>query len=146
MARLGYLADTSVFAHLIDTDSRCESRLSRMHSSVKPLTSRTPPSPPSSSTPSPGGPARSSRTDHALQEAQAEPEGVNSGPHRVELLNSEHDLGTFSSGNDDLDTWLQRHGLAAQRVDSARTFDVPEHPRRLYRRMKDIRASLDDVS
>jgi predicted N-acetyltransferase YhbS len=40
----------------------------------------------------------------------------------LERLDAHHDVTTFSSGNEDLDTWLQRHALAAQRMDSARTF------------------------
>ena len=41
---------------------------------------------------------------------------------RVERLGPHHDLGTFQSGNADLDGWLRRHALAAQEMDSARTF------------------------
>lgn len=44
------------------------------------------------------------------------------GPPRVELLNDDHDLSGFACGNEDLDDWLQRHAVAAQRMDSARTF------------------------
>lgn len=40
----------------------------------------------------------------------------------LERLDADHDVTTFDSGNEDLDTWLQRHALAAQRMDSARTF------------------------
>ncbi|MDT5235057.1 MAG: hypothetical protein QOF47_1044 [Mycobacterium sp.] len=40
----------------------------------------------------------------------------------LERLDAHHDVSTFNSGNEDLDTWLQRHALAAQRMDSARTF------------------------
>jgi predicted N-acetyltransferase YhbS len=40
----------------------------------------------------------------------------------LERLDAHHDVTTFNSGNEDLDTWLQRHALAAQRTDSARTF------------------------
>jgi ribosomal protein S18 acetylase RimI-like enzyme len=40
----------------------------------------------------------------------------------LERLDAHHDVTTFNSGNEDLDTWLQRHALAAQRMDSARTF------------------------
>jgi len=39
----------------------------------------------------------------------------------LEHLDAHHDVTTFNSGNDGLDTWLQRHALAAQRMDSART-------------------------
>ena len=48
-----------------------------------------------------------------------------SGPSlRLERLASHHDLGSFDSGNDALDGWLRRHALAAQQMDSARTFVV----------------------
>ncbi len=43
-------------------------------------------------------------------------------PLRLERLGAHHDLSTFASGNDDLDAWLRRHALAAQEMDSARTF------------------------
>lgn len=44
-------------------------------------------------------------------------------PHlRLERIDAHHDLSTFQSGNDELDTWLRRHALAAQQMDSARTF------------------------
>lgn len=41
---------------------------------------------------------------------------------RLERIDAHHDLSTFESGNDELDTWLRRHALAAQQMDSARTF------------------------
>jgi GNAT superfamily N-acetyltransferase len=41
---------------------------------------------------------------------------------RLERLNADHDVSAFESGNEDLDSWLQRHALAAQQMDSARTF------------------------
>lgn len=41
---------------------------------------------------------------------------------RLEHIAAHHDLSTFESGNDELDTWLRRHALAAQQMDSARTF------------------------
>jgi GNAT superfamily N-acetyltransferase len=41
---------------------------------------------------------------------------------RLERLGAQHDLSIFASGNDDLDSWLRRHALAAQEMDSARTF------------------------
>jgi GNAT superfamily N-acetyltransferase len=41
---------------------------------------------------------------------------------RLERLDSQHDLATFDSGNEELDSWLSRHALAAQQMDSARTF------------------------
>jgi predicted N-acetyltransferase YhbS len=40
----------------------------------------------------------------------------------LERLDVHHDVTTFNSGNEGLGTWLQRHALAAQRMDSARTF------------------------
>jgi ribosomal protein S18 acetylase RimI-like enzyme len=40
----------------------------------------------------------------------------------LERLDERHDLSTFASGNDGLDGWLHRHAVAAQRMDSARTF------------------------
>ncbi len=41
---------------------------------------------------------------------------------RLEHLGPEHDLSGFESGNPELDGWLRRHALAAQQMDSARTF------------------------
>ena len=41
---------------------------------------------------------------------------------RLVRLGPEHDIATFASGHDDLDGWIRRHGLAAQDMDSARTF------------------------
>lgn len=41
---------------------------------------------------------------------------------RLERLAAHHDVGSFASGNAELDGWLQRHALAAQQMDSARTF------------------------
>ena len=40
----------------------------------------------------------------------------------LERLDAHHDVSTFSSGNQVLDGWLRRHALAAQHMDSARTF------------------------
>jgi predicted N-acetyltransferase YhbS len=40
----------------------------------------------------------------------------------LERLDAHHDVGTFDSGNEVLDAWLRRPALAAQRMDSARTF------------------------
>lgn len=40
----------------------------------------------------------------------------------LEHLGRHHDIATFTSGHDDLDSWLRRYGLAAQDMDSARTF------------------------
>ena len=40
----------------------------------------------------------------------------------LERLDAHHDVSTFDSGNEVLDGWLRRHALAAQRMDSARTF------------------------
>jgi predicted N-acetyltransferase YhbS len=41
---------------------------------------------------------------------------------RLERLGEHHDVSGFASGNGELDKWLQRHALAAQAMDSARTF------------------------
>jgi len=41
---------------------------------------------------------------------------------RLERLEAHHVLTEFDSGSDELDSWLQRHALAAQNMDSARTF------------------------
>lgn len=41
---------------------------------------------------------------------------------RLERLGAHHDLSEFASGNEELDSWLLRHALAAQQMDSARTF------------------------
>lgn len=41
---------------------------------------------------------------------------------RLERLEAHHDRASFRSGNDALDSWLDRHALAAQKMDSARTF------------------------
>lgn len=40
----------------------------------------------------------------------------------LERLGAHHDVGTFNSGDAVLDEWLHRHALAAQGMDSARTF------------------------
>jgi GNAT superfamily N-acetyltransferase len=46
-----------------------------------------------------------------------------SGPElRLERLSPTHNLNGFDSGNEILDTWLKRHALSAQAMDSARTF------------------------
>jgi GNAT superfamily N-acetyltransferase len=47
----------------------------------------------------------------------------------LERLDAEHDLSEFESGNAELDGWLQRHGLAAQLMDSARTFVLVKQDR-----------------
>lgn len=41
---------------------------------------------------------------------------------RLERLDTHHAVASFASGNAELDGWLQRHALAAQQMDSARTF------------------------
>jgi GNAT superfamily N-acetyltransferase len=41
---------------------------------------------------------------------------------RLEHLDAGHDLSEFDSGNEELDDWLRRHALAAQQMDTARTF------------------------
>ena len=43
---------------------------------------------------------------------------------RIERLGRGHDLSNFESGSEALDGWLRRHALAAQEMDSARTFVV----------------------
>jgi GNAT superfamily N-acetyltransferase len=43
---------------------------------------------------------------------------------RLERLSAEHDLAGFSCGVEALDDWLRRHALAAQKMDSARSFVV----------------------
>lgn len=40
----------------------------------------------------------------------------------LERLDAHHDVSSFDSGSEVLDGWLRRHALAAQRMDSARTF------------------------
>ncbi len=46
------------------------------------------------------------------------------GELRLERLGSDHEVVGFASGIEDLDNWLRRHALAAQDMDSARTFVV----------------------
>lgn len=41
---------------------------------------------------------------------------------RLARLEWHHQLDRFDSGNEVLDAWLARHGLAAQQMDTARTF------------------------
>lgn len=48
---------------------------------------------------------------------------------RLERLEALHDLSAFDSGNNELDDWLRRHGLAAQQMDSARTFILTKRGR-----------------
>jgi ribosomal protein S18 acetylase RimI-like enzyme len=48
---------------------------------------------------------------------------------RVKRLDADHDLGAFDSGNEELDGWLKRHALAAQQMDSARTFVLTSNDR-----------------
>jgi GNAT superfamily N-acetyltransferase len=43
---------------------------------------------------------------------------------RLERLSADHDVEGFASGVEDLDDWLRRHALAAQQMDSARSFVV----------------------
>lgn len=53
-----------------------------------------------------------------------------SGPRvRLERLDAHHDLSAFDSGTDDLHDWLRRHALAAQEMDSARTFLLTSNDR-----------------
>jgi len=47
---------------------------------------------------------------------------VNRSLLRLERLAAHHDVSSFDSGNAELDGWLRRHALAAQQMDSARTF------------------------
>jgi GNAT superfamily N-acetyltransferase len=49
------------------------------------------------------------------------------GPERrLERLGPQHVLDQFGSGNAELDNWLCRHAVAAQQMDSARTFVLVE--------------------
>lgn len=41
---------------------------------------------------------------------------------RLEHLGPHHDIAGFASGKEELDSWLHRHALGAQQMDSARTF------------------------
>ncbi len=41
---------------------------------------------------------------------------------QLERLDAHHDVSALNSGNEMLDAWLRRHALAAQQMDSARTF------------------------
>jgi GNAT superfamily N-acetyltransferase len=50
-------------------------------------------------------------------------------PRRLERLAAHHDLAEFRSGNQVLDSWLRDHSLAAQKMDSARTFVLVEDRR-----------------
>jgi predicted N-acetyltransferase YhbS len=45
---------------------------------------------------------------------------------RLERLDERHEVGGFASGNNELDGWLHRNALAAQHMDSARTFVVTD--------------------
>lgn len=48
---------------------------------------------------------------------------------RLERLVAAHELSDFRSGNDTLDSWLRDYALAAQQMDSARTFVLVEQER-----------------
>ena len=48
---------------------------------------------------------------------------------RLERLGAQHDLSAFRCGQDALDSWLRDHALAAQKMDSARTFLLVEEHR-----------------
>ena len=50
---------------------------------------------------------------------------------RLERLDPGHDLDGFESGHPDLDGWLRRHALAAQQMDSVRTFVLTRDGRRI---------------
>lgn len=45
---------------------------------------------------------------------------------RLARLGPDHDLSTFRSGNEALDSWLRDHAWASQQMDSARTFLLVE--------------------
>jgi predicted N-acetyltransferase YhbS len=47
---------------------------------------------------------------------------VTAGGLRLERLGPSQDLDQFDSSNEELDSWLRRHSVAAQQMDSARTF------------------------
>lgn len=49
---------------------------------------------------------------------------TNGPPSPVQRLTEQHDRASFACGREPLDEWLQRHALAADRMDSARTFVV----------------------
>jgi GNAT superfamily N-acetyltransferase len=49
-------------------------------------------------------------------------------PH-VERLDDSHDLTAFDCGNDQLNDWLRRHAVAAQAMDTARTFVLVAGPK-----------------
>lgn len=49
-----------------------------------------------------------------------------SAERRLERLDTHHDLSAFDSGSEELDGWLRRHALAAQQMDSARTFVITD--------------------
>jgi GNAT superfamily N-acetyltransferase len=48
---------------------------------------------------------------------------------RLERLGAQHDLLGFRGGSEPLDSWLHDHALAAQKMDSARTFVLVEGDR-----------------
>ncbi len=47
---------------------------------------------------------------------------MTTGGLRLEPLGAIQDLNQFDSGNQELDSWLRRHAVTAQQMDSARTF------------------------
>jgi GNAT superfamily N-acetyltransferase len=47
---------------------------------------------------------------------------VSQGRLRLERLSRDHDVSGFESGSEELDDWLHQHALAAQEMDTARTF------------------------
>lgn len=49
---------------------------------------------------------------------------MNTDEPRLERLRSDHNVSAFACGIQDLDQWLVRHALAAQGMDSARTFVI----------------------
>ena len=55
------------------------------------------------------------------------PRDTRPSPAILERLEATHDLGDFDSRSDELDGWLRRHAVAAQHMDSSRTFVLVHH-------------------
>ena len=55
------------------------------------------------------------------------PRDTRPSPAILEGLEATHDLGDFDSRSDELEGWLRRHAVAAQHMDSARTFVLVHH-------------------
>ncbi len=49
---------------------------------------------------------------------------MSGGGLRLERLSADHEVAGFTCGVEELDGWLRRHAMAAQQMDSARTFVV----------------------